>query len=681
MGLTGIFCSFSPVNTWAQGDSSNTNQCLQVLNADTTTTDEKIAMVSLLSRLQNDFKPDEAASVLAERHTLMDLLSIDPATNLAVKSPFIVMNAAQRMLALIFSQGKKSIKVGLSQETYDYYPFFSDGLPVTDGRRVVGNEAVIATFVNNLQQQADGDRSAVSIPLLVGSHGTGKSELLTILAAGEKNLTNGIAGEYAHYTFSWKGLEQIPSLLPTLSPMVVDGKKIYTELDAPMADSPFTLLPAEVQKLVLTETSSKVQSILKGMEPSPVLRPDPASQFIRNEILTYYTLKKGHSLSPSEIVQILNNHVVVKRRLGGRMPIINAQPKDLDIPGLFFASNPALRFTYGPSHPMSWFYNGKFLTSHGNVVLLDEVLRNSQEFLDILLSAFESRVLSMGGSPDVPYDSVIIAATNSANLDEKMAKETGHAAVNRFLPLRMPWPVDPQQIASLLLLQKTSRLYQEKLILEDGDVPSIVKANVLDDLLPRRTSGLVSKTPDYRYKVYFGKGPDRVEIAPHTIMFMAEILGASRMSIDATEAAKIFNGKIVTSNLFRNPIDRLRLWEGQLTSVPHSEIRELEILTRLLHEGEKGISSRDAGRWFSLALAAARTPQYGFTLTPSLAMKTLREMLSENPKGTIVTKNHKERLGWLSIADEVRDQLLIPRIEADISRSLANGEVVFGSLY
>ena len=203
----------------------------------------------------------------------------------------------------------------------------------------------------------------------------------------------------------------------------------------------------------------------------------------------------------------------------------------------------------------------------------------------------------------------------------------------------------------------------------------------MDDLLPRRTSGLVSKTPDYRYKVYFGKGPDRVEIAPHTIMFMAEILGASRMSIDATEAAKIFNGKIVTSNLFRNPIDRLRLWEGQLTSVPHSEIRELEILTRLLHEGEKGISSRDAGRWFSLALAAARTPQYGFTLTPSLAMKTLREMLSENPKGTIVTKNHKERLGWLSIADEVRDQLLIPRIEADISRSLANGDSTIKSAY
>lgn len=641
------------------------------------------AMVSILSRLQREFTADVNATVITERHSLQDFLSTDPTKNLAVKAPFTVMNAAQRMLGIIYSQGVKKTRVGFTQETLDHYPFFSDGLSITNGRRIIGNEAVISTFVHNLQQQAGGDRSAVSIPLLVGSHGTGKSEFLTILAAGEENLTNGVSTPYAHYTFSWKNLQAIPNLLPALMPMEANGQKVYPEIDAPLADSPFTLFPEAVQHLILEEATEAVQGMLRGMAPSPILRPDPASQYIRNEILAHYTQKLGHPLSPEEIVEALSQHVTVKRRLGGRMPIINAQPKDLDIAGLFFAPNPVVRFAsgFGPSHPMAWYYNGKFLASHGNVVLMDEVLRNSAEFLNILLSAFESRVLSIGGSPDVPYDSVIIAATNTANLDEMMEKATGHAAVNRFLPLRMPWPVDPMQIGSLLLLQKSNGLSQQSLIPEEGGSSDIQQANILDDIYPRRSTGMSFKTPDHRYRLYYGKGPDRVEIAPYAVTLMSEILAASRMETDGAAASKLFNGKIAGSNLFRNPIDRIRLWEGQLSSTPVSELKELEHITRLLHEGETGISSRDAGRWFSLALAAARNPQNGHTLTPSLVMKTLREMLSENPKGAIVAPSHKERLRWLGLADEVRDQLLIPRLEADISTSLANGDSIVKAAY
>ncbi len=641
------------------------------------------AMVTLLSRLHKDVKPDVAASVLGERRSLMDFMNPDHEQNLAIRAPFTVMNSAQRMLALIYSQGVKTTRVGLTQETVNYYPFFSDGLPVTNGRRIIGNLEVIATFVNNLQQQASGDRSAVSIPLLIGSHGTGKSEFLTMLAVGETNLTNGINTPFAHYTFAWKDLQKIPSLLPTLMPLEVDGQKIYPEIDAPLADSPYTLFPEEVQKLLTEEATPKVQDLLGGMAPEPFRLPDPASQFIRNQILAHYTKQIGHPLSAEEIVTILNKHVIVKRKLGGRMPIISVQPKDLDIAGLFFAPNPVVRFAsgYGPSHPMAWYYNGKFLTSHGNGVFMDEVLRNSPEFLNILLSAFESRVLSIGGSPDVPYDSVIISAANSANLEEVMEKATGHAAVNRFLPLRMPWPVDPQQIASLLLLQKSAELFQENLHPAEGEQVEIVKANLLDEVLPPRSSGLSFKVPDHRYKLYYGKGADRIEIAPYSIMLMSEILAASRMEIDSTKAAKVSNGKIVNSNLLRNPIDRIRLWEGQLSNVPPSELKELVHVTQLLHEGERGISSRDAGRWLSLAISAARSSQYAYTLTPSLVMKTLREMLSESPRGVMVVSNHNERLKWLGLADEVRDQLLIPRIEADISNSLANGDSVVKSAY
>jgi predicted Ser/Thr protein kinase len=638
--------------------------------------------LSLLSKLGSEFSDNDAV-ILSERHDLKEFLTTDPAKNLAIKAPFTVMNAAQRMLGLIYSQGVETVRIPTTNEQVSLFHFFSSGSELTKGKRIIGNESAINDFVNNIEQQARGDRSGSSIVLLVGSHGTGKSEFLTILGEGAEKLTKPADSKFATYTFEWTKLEEIPTLLQYLTATKSGDKTVYPNMAAPLGDSPFTLFPTEVQNLILENSSSAASALMNGMTPSPVRKPDPISQFIRAEIIQHESLKKGKGLTASEIVDALSKHVVIKRmvmgRSGGRMPLIDAQGNDIDVAGLFMTPNPVVRFASGagPSHVMAWYLNGKVLQGHGNAVLFDEFFRNPEELRNMLLGAFESRVLSVGGAPTVPFDAVMIAATNTANLDDISAEGKGAAAADRFKIVPMRWPVDPHQVAQVMLLGKTADLHQQALNSEETEAP--VENGNMDKLLPRRDSLANFKTPDGRYRLWYGSGEKRVTIAPHTLMVMAEIVSASRMKTDPNDMKTIgFSGKIGMSAIYRDPISRINLFEGLSPQVNASEISELHTVSLLLKEGETGISARDAAKWLSEALDQARSPQYGYTLTPGLAMRVYRSMLK---KGSIRYASTKERVTWDGLGSQVVSKLLIPRLESDISKAMASGDRVVHDAY
>ncbi|CAN5603143.1 hypothetical protein BH10BDE1_BH10BDE1_20780 [soil metagenome] len=638
-------------------------------------------ILELLSGLDNMSQTDATAVVLGERRSLFDFLVADDSKNIAVASPFTVMNAAQRMIAMIYSQGKQTVRMQLTGEPIEIYPFFSSGVALTNGFRVIGNERPLAEFVNNLKAQAKGDRSGSSIVLLVGSHGTGKSETLKLLAIAAEKLTSQVDPQYATYTYKWTNLGDIPELHRFLPTNEIGGVKTYADVEAPLGDSPFTLFPPEVQALIVAKAKKSVESITDGLAPAPFPTADPISQFIRNEIIQHYSrVVYKRSLTTKEIVDVLAKHVEVKRQIlgqsHGRMPLIDAQGNDIDVAGLFMSPNPVVRFASGagPTHVMAWYLNGKVLTSHGNAALFDEWFRNPAEFRDMMLGAFESRRLTVGGAPTVPFDSVMIAATNTANLDDVRSDAKGAAAADRFKITPMRWSVFPGEIAQLLLAMKGSDLYQQDLSVEDAPF-TMAK---LDDLLPRTEGTSKTKSSDYRYRIFFGEGAKKVQVAPHTIMLMAEIIAASRMETDPQKAEKVFSGKILGSNLLRNPVDRLRLYEGSKPEVQADEIRELSEVSILLKEGESGISARDAGRWLTQAIESAATERTGYTLTPGVVLRTLRSMLNN---GSISSASTKERLKWLELAKEVVAKLLIPRLDMDISRALANGDRVVNEAY
>ncbi len=639
-------------------------------------------ILELLAGMTNMTQTDASSLVLGERRSLLDFLAADDSKNLAVQSPFTVMNAAQRMIAMVYSQGKKTVRMQLTGEEIDMYPFFSGGVELTNGFRVIGNERPLAEFVSNLKAQANGDRSGSSIVLLVGSHGTGKSETLKLLAIAAEKLTSQQSPKYATYTYKWTNLGDIPELHRFLPTTEANGQKVFADVEAPLGDSPYTLFPPEVQALIREKAKKSVEGITEGLAPAPFANPDPISQFIRNAVIQHYAQNVyRRPLTTMDIVTVLAKHTEVKRQiLGqsyGRMPLIDAQGNDIDVSGLFMSPNPVVRFASGagPTHPMSWYLNGKILTSHGNAVLFDEFFRNPAEFRDMMLGAFESRRLTVGGAPTVPFDSVMIAATNTANLDEVRSEAKGVASADRFAITPMRWSLFPGEIAQLLLAMKRSDLYQQDLSVEDAP---IVRAN-LDDLLPRTEGTAKVKTSDYRYRIFFGEGSKKVHVAPHTIMLMAEIIAATRMETNPQKAEKeISGGKILGSNLLRNPIDRLRLYEGSKPEVQADEIRELSEVGVLLKEGESGISARDAGRWLTKAIERAANERTGYTLTPGVVLRTMRAMLND---GSITSPSTKERLRWLELSREVVAQMLVPRLDLDISRALANGDRVVNEAY
>lgn len=641
-----------------------------VLNGKLTSKEDiKEAVKTVLQIADADSGASETISLVrGETHSLYDFLNSDPEKNLAVRAPLNVLNAAQRMLALVYSQGVKRVRMPITGAPVDLYAYFSGGTDVTDRYRIVGQENIIEQFVKNMRAQARGDRSGVAPLLLVGSHGTGKSETLKLLQRGAENLTTRIDNGYAIHTFSWTRLEEIPSMQDFYSPRL--GSNKLPEVPAPMGDSPFVILPEPYQRAVLQMAHGAASKLIDGTEPVPFTRADRVSNFIRNEIVQHYSQLRGRPLSNQEILKVLNDHIIVKRRLLGKtynsMPLIGVQSQDLDIAGLFMSPNPLVRLVMGANHDMAWNYNGKMLSGQGNAILLDEILRSPKEFINMMLNGLESRELEVGGSPQVPFDAVIVAATNTANLNELRADGKSHAALDRFFKMPMRWTLLPHEAAQTLLNGKIRDMSQKPL---NDATAAVVRANI-DDLFPRMEGLERIKTPDHRYQYWFRGDKHQIAGSPHVLLFMSEIVAASRYELDPAKVTKVKSGKIAGSQYLRSPIERLRLYEGERLTIESDELRDLLEVSSLLKEGETGISARNAGLWLTEAISLAEASGSN-TLTPGLVLRAFKKLLNDE---TIEWPSHSERLRWMDLAREITSEMLIPRIESDITSALAHGD-------
>lgn len=683
---TAIAMGLIPVKSWSQ------NQCAELLAS------RPASDFSLLQQSFGNVSPAEVAKsfgelmdishltesddlnhIMFEKHRLSSLLSKDPTKNLAVRSPLDIMNSAQRILSMIYSKGVKKIRLPITGEEVLYYPFFSEGTELTNGLMINGNEKAIAAFVEGLKAQATKDRAGASIFLAVGAHGTGKSEFLNLMGVAAENLTSTLNPTFSSYTFKFTNLNEITELHRFIPFEIQNGHKVLADFEAPYGASPISLLPKSVQQLVLENARPAAEKMLNGMTPMPILETDPWSDFIRNSIIQHYSRTKGRPLTSAEIVEYLDKHIVVQRQIIGKrflkMPQIESQPHDVDIQGLFLAPNPIVKFasSVGNNHIMSWFGNGKIMQGYGNAVMFDEFFRNPKELQNLVLGMFQSRTVSVGGSPILNLDAVIYAATNTANFNEIKSQDAFKALADRFTPHYLRWHYLPHLQVRQLLMSKLSKSYQQSL--HDDHAP-IQKLKLLE-AVPLMEGLQKNQTTDHRYRIWIGDGPDRIEISPYSLMLMSEIIAATRFEKDPAKAEKVFAGKILTSHLFRNPLERLRFYEGEVQNVQDDEIKELEIVTGLLHQGESGISTRDADRWLTEALTVARNSRTDNTLTPGIAIKVFKDMLYTKK----IEANTKDRLEWLNLADEIIENLLIPRLEADITQATANGDRVVQDAY
>src|SRR5690606_2842596 len=145
-------------------------------------------------------------------------------------------------------------------------------------------------------------------------------------------------------------------------------------IKAVLDDSPVLLLPKEIRDSVIAMGNDAVLKMTGGsQEAMPYLELNPQDEGIRRALLMHYRNQRDRDLTSEEIVAILNHHTKLRRVVwdesSGTLPVIDAQGDDVDLAGIFLASNPVMRVTHGPSHLFSW-EPSKVLKGHGNVVFL-----------------------------------------------------------------------------------------------------------------------------------------------------------------------------------------------------------------------------------------------------------------------------------------------------------------------
>ena len=621
-------------------------------------------------------RSEEALAVLAQRKPFSDLLTSDPNKNLVVQAPFMIMNAAQRVSVLGRSAGVESIRIPGLPNDIVVFNTVSEGV---NGQRIIGQVSSIEAILDNVDAQAMGDRSAASVPLSIGSHGSGKSATIEVLRETFQAKTTELNTPYAIWSFEWINMDLIPDVV-RLQPRVIENNGT---LSAALDDSPILLLPKEIRDQVINLANDAVLDLTKGRQDAmPFLKLNPQDQSIRDTLLLHYRNVEKRDLTSNEIVTILNRHVRLKRVIwddtSGALPVIDAQGDDPDVAGIFLTPNPVMRVTKGAANIFAW-EPGKILKGHGNVVFLDEVLRNPKDLLRLFLRIFQERKVSNGGSPDFPLDTVFLAATNTSSLNELLADPNMHALVDRFLMVEMPWTTKPNEIAQVLLHNYSKHLKMQKLPGLENATEEIgpIEPAKMSEVYPRNASP-ANSGPDYRYKLLIPLGDREIKFSPHAIRLMSYIIAATRMNTDQAKAKEVMPfSKIVNSGIFRDPIARIRFEEGKLPDVTNGEIEDLRKLARLLDEGSEGIASRDAGRWLNRVVQEAQRSENRNTVTPDLVFKVFQEMLGKRIK----TPDNKSRLKWQGLALTVATHLVVPYIEQDVTMAMAADQASIKTAY
>jgi len=633
--------------------------------------DNKKCIATLLGS-DGDLPNGELALEL-ESHQLIDLLDGDPATNLAVRHPAIVMNAFQRAKSWMHYEKPFYTAVAPYFLTpVRVFPVLSNGIDEARGKRLIGQFAQAEAFGNFVDRGAAGDGSSSKMPVFVGPPGTAKTEFLNILNALAQTLQTSMP-DYYNYSYEWLGLENIPELKPIVVAFGNEeqGGTYHFPLACPLGDSPFVLLPEKAQNKLIHLATPRVRDLI-GLTPTPWRPMCPHCQYVSNKILAHEArLLKKPNLSVKETVEVLSKYVRITRRVigrGGKVPKIDAQGKDVDYAGLFVAPNPLVKSIAGPDNPFSYFLNGKIAGMHGGIGCFDEYWRNDPALRDALLELVENKIISRGGSVAVPLDIVVIGASNTESITKALETQQARAQMDRTTLIPMPYSLVPHEVAKTALHMKNVTMIEGIPLVQAIDAPAATPGPVsLDELFPAPKSGIPFEGPDRRYKLWVKDGDRRVHLSPHTVLYMSMVTAATRFNIDPEAAAKVGN-KMAASSLFRNPIQRLKVLTGRLPANP-GELRELEELSEHLRDGHSGLTMRDSANiWLTASIAEALKPGNGECLTPSLARRVFIKLLREN---TIQCPSFEKQVEWVQLADDIAFKLLLPAIDEDLE--LATG--------
>lgn len=607
---------------------------------------------------------------LGEEYSIDDLLTTDPAKNLAVKYPTIVMKAEQVIWAAIMKYGTRRVKSTLYPiRSYNDYPALTAGVPEADGRFIIGNQEPVEKFAEFVFQRASG-RSGGDVLTIDGPAGTGKTEFLYIVDA---LLTNLAAKDpaFAQFTYKFVNLSEVPSLQPALN---LAGDLIIQL----MPQTPSILLPPEILDYVVDMAKSRVREVTHGLDPIPWTVPDNQFTEIMNHLVAYYRRinpEKYRVINPEIYVEILRKHVrIVRRFLDPNQPpaIIRYAGKVPDMTKYIASEHPSLSIDY-PGQALGWNFNGKIPVRIGLTLGFDEFYRNSVSFRDSTLEIAQNNVAEVDGSPALSLNLLPLIATNTESIDDSKSQAGSRAHRDRSRFAAMRYMLNPYEVAKAVVHMSFPRKAHKKYRMRALNSDKWTPVNI-HSLFPVADEKGNLTGPDGRYEwTHIISEGNEITIAPRALWLLALTASATRFVTDQkalTPYLAELNQMGPQSQYFTRVKDRMDIILRRTFPKEGGILHDLDTANRVLKEGTNGISQRDADKWWARCLEIARRPEFNNTVTPWVVNLAFREMLNDN--GFVDTSNDL-RPRWILIHNRMKADYLLPELTSDI-QAIVSGE-------
>ncbi len=629
------------------------------------------------SKSSKSQKHDLRTAAIVEEHPFSVLL--DP--EFVRAHPLMLMSSDQMALAAINIAGVEEVLDPITgANKVKRYKLFSDGGDLTSGSRVVGALDTIQSLVNGLAAGASGHDSGKSLKIVVAGPGTGKSVLLTTINNALKKLSL-TEPKMFQYTFEMTNLDKIPEVKNLFDQIRVEGSS--TPMRSQINDFPFALLPESLQKAYVEKFTPEVIALC-GYPPIAKFESEGQARRIRDMIMIHYsrTENAGKPLSIEQELYYLSKHVVLKRNIpgddGGSL-ILPAQGKQIDTTGLFFKQNPLAIGLEGANAVFSYAATGIFPRSNNQVFIMDEAGKYPPDLHAKMLTFTQDKTIQEGGSPTLFINSTLIAATNTKDIQRLKAEDPDSALLSRSWMINMPWHLDPVLEAETIAYGMKDLMMQK---LGDPNAPILKASEHLQELFPHHVFGHEAVTSDGRYRLWVGSGESRVEISPKALLFAGAVPALTRQFFITQEELEAENNQVaknypfLTKPLLNDRVARLRAWIG-LTPVDQQIAISYKRLSAKHKEGSFGFGNRDSSRWFEAAIARARMPGGGKSVTVGLLDKTLGEITIDHPLTDIVKDDDgKDRysktflVGMIKLSDLLKTQVFIPQMKKDVMSAI-----------
>ena len=612
--------------------------------------------------------------------TLDSFFDSDPDKNLALKHPLVLANAAEKAYALIMHRAPRVALDPLYKvRQVQIFPMLAGEDDATGGRRVVGQEFALESFVAFLHSAARGDRMGKTLGF-PGPAGTGKTELFYVLDRIERTL--GQQDKYKTMSYRFRNLYKLPRYHKiTRYSEGPGGTKIAQQefFNPEFPRSPFTLLRPDMQKKLLDDLRPKIKGRFNILISNSWTEPEPKTREFIREIFEheYPEIRDGRAsiddVPAEDYLRILNEYVVIvpretvrPRRIEAMM--LDPQSENANIGAWYASENMGRKLEWTADSEMAFDYTGKIYKFDGQLLPYNELFRNPGELLNMQLEMFQNQI-AMGdvGFP-VHMDTFAIWNANDESIEESKGKAAVKAIRDRTESRPMRLLVHPNQIEAVIPLQVGAGQFRMRR-LDTEDAPVVPFEHQI--VYPAVDATGRTETARGRYALYYVMDGAEYLVSPYTLNFMAWMISASRLVTEKSKFepfAQMVDLRDGNDNLWFDPINRVRALIGDYNATK-IELQTLFSLHGMLKEGAEGISTRDTETWIKQMLAVAHQKDTR-VLTPRIANLVFIDLLRN---GGFQDTNHKVAAYWYNLRKAVAQDMLLPRLRDDV-RTIMSGE-------